>query len=43
MDNSLLLIIMGSSVLFLALVVYKIYWLFNKLAKVEENNPDKDN
>jgi len=31
MDNSLILIIVGSSVLFLAIVIYKIAWVMKKI------------
>jgi len=35
MDNNLLLIIFGSSVIFIGIVVWKIRWLFKKI-KIEE-------
>jgi hypothetical protein len=43
MDTSLLLIIVGSSVLFLAIVIYKIYWFLNKINVAQKRHDEKHN
>lgn len=39
MDKELLLIIIGSSILFITVVIWKLMWIFKKISQEEENKP----
>ena len=42
MDNTLLFIIISSTILFLAIVTWKLRWFYKKMILAEQQEPNKD-